>query len=139
MPSRAADAAERLGLAAGQLVGEFGGSEADDDFRGAVEAAVGSPILDGGADEVFDVLLVWWRADDGDLTDELVDGISALDEDGTILLLVPRAGHDGYVDVADIEDAAEVAGLPRPTTGPTLDDWSIVKLARTRGSGKVRR
>lgn len=135
---RAADAVSRLELRPGAVIGELGDDEdVDDEFRSAVETVVGSELLDGTTDELFDALLLWWRAEDGDLTDELVDAVSALADNGVIYLLVPRAGRDGYVDASEIEDAAETAGLPRPTTGPVLSSWSIVKLGRTRG--KVRR
>lgn len=138
-PTRAQDAVNRLGLISGSTAGEFGDVDGDEGFRAAVEAAIGSELASGDDDDVFDLLFVWWRDGDGDLTDELVDAASAIAPDGIVYLLVPRAGRDGFVPAADIDDAAETAGLPKPTTGPTLNDWSIVKLSRTRGSGKVRR
>lgn len=140
LSGRAADAVSRLGLRPGDVLGELGDDEdVDEAFRAAVEAVIGSELLDGRADELFDALVLWWRAEDGDLTDELVDAATALADTGVVYLLVPRAGRAGYVDVSEIEDAAQTAGLPKPTTGPVLDSWSIVKLLRTRSSGKVRR
>lgn len=140
MAGKATTAASRLGLAEGDIVGEFGfDDDVDDDLRRSFESIVGSSLVRGDADEVFDAVLVWWRADDGDLTDELVDVITVLADDGVVLLATPRPGRDGYVDAAEIGDAAETAGLGQPSSGQAVGDWVTVKLTRSRQSGKVRR
>jgi hypothetical protein len=140
MAGKATSAASRLGLAQGDVVGEFGfDDDVDEELRESLEAAIGSPLSPGDADEVFDAVLVWWREDDGDLTDELVDVITVLADDGVVLLATPRPGRDGYVDTAEIGDAAETAGLGQPSSGQAAGDWVTVKLARSRQSGKVRR
>lgn len=140
MAGKATSAASRLGLSAGDLVGEFGyDDDVDEELRSSFEAIIGSALLEGDADEVFDAALVWWRSDDGDLTDELVDVITVLADDGVVLLATPRPGHDGYVDTAEIGDAAETAGLGQPSSGHPAGDWVAVKLMRSRQSGKVRR
>lgn len=135
-----ATAASRLGLANGDLVGEFGyDDDADEALRESLADAIGSALVAGDADEVFDAALVWWRSDDGDLTDELVDVITVLADDGAVLLATPRPGRDGYVDPAEIGDAAETAGLGQPGSGQAAGDWVTVKLMRSRQSGRVRR
>jgi len=140
MAGKATSAASRLGLAPGDVVGEFGyDDDVDEGLRQACESLIGSPLAPGDSDEVFDAVLVWWRADDGDLTDELVDVTSVLADDGVVLLATPRPGNDGYVDAAEIGDCAETAGLGQPTSGQAAGDWVTVKLTRSRQSGKVRR
>ncbi len=137
---KATSAASRLGLSGGDVVGEFGyDDDVDEELRKSLEALIGSPLTPGDADEVFDAVLVWWRDDDGDLTDELVDVTTALADDGVVLLATPRPGRQGYVDAAEIGDAAETAGLGQPSSAQAAGDWVTVKLTRSRQSGKVRR
>lgn len=108
-------AVARLGLAEGQIVQEIGYDEdVDHELRDAAEAVVGSPLEDDGYDGGADVVLLWWRDGDGDLTDDLVDALAHLVDGGTLALLTPRAREDGAVDPADLEDAASTAGL-RPS------------------------
>ena len=75
----AADApnyAQRLGIQKDQVVQELGwDDDVDDDIRADIEDACGGELLDEDADEVIDVVLLWWRDDDGDLVDRLMDAI----------------------------------------------------------------
>ena len=52
----------------------------------------GGEMVDEDTDEVVDVVLLWWREDDGDLVDALVDAIASLADDGVVWLLVPKPG-----------------------------------------------
>jgi hypothetical protein len=54
--------------------------------------------LGSDSDEVVDGVLLWFREDDGDLVDELVDALTYLTETGPIWLLTPKVGVDGHVD-----------------------------------------
>ena len=76
--------AARLGLGAGQLVGEIGyDDDVDHDLRTAVEALVESEIIDlDNNDDVVDAVLLWWRDDDGDVADGLVDALTLLADIG---------------------------------------------------------
>lgn len=140
MSDRAADAASRLGVSAGDVVGERGyDDDVDAGLRAAIESIVGSEILDGDADEVFDAVVVWWRATDGDLADELVDTVTLLADDGVIILATPRPGRDGNVAAGEIDEAADTAGLGKATSGTPAGNWMTVKLTRSRSSGKSRR
>lgn len=140
MSGKTASAASRLGLRPGSVVGEIGYDEdIDHDLREAVEEVAGSELLDEDADDVLDAVLLWWREDDGDLTDALVDAITLLADDGMILLMSPRTGRDGYVEPSDIADAAHTAGLAQTTSGPAAGDWMTTRLARARSAGKQRR
>lgn len=123
----------RLGFAPGQLVQEFGWDEdADNDVRFAVEDAVGSELEDedwtGGADAV----LLWWRLDDGDLTDALVDTVGLLEEGGFVVLLTPRPGHGGSIDPAEVREASRTAGLHDTATATAGPDWRATRLAAPR-------
>lgn len=69
--------ARKLGIEKNHLVQELGWDEdTDDDIRFDVEDACGGDLLDEDADEVIDVVLLWWRDDDGDLVDRLMDAIT---------------------------------------------------------------
>ena len=67
------DVAERLDIEPEMVVQEIGWDEdVDDAVRASIEQRCGSELLDEDADEVVDVVLLWWRDDDGDLTDTLL-------------------------------------------------------------------
>jgi hypothetical protein len=83
---------------------------------------------DEAGEEAVDVVLLWWREDDGDLVDALVDALVSVVSGGTIWLLTPKIGRDGYVDPADIADAAPTAGLAATSTLSVSTDWSGSRL-----------
>ncbi len=88
--------AERMGFAPGMVVQEIGwDSDADDALRAAIEAVTGEEMVDEESDEIVDVVLLWYREDDGDLVDVLVDAIAPLADTGFIWLLTPKRGRDG--------------------------------------------
>lgn len=122
-----------LGVQAGQAVQEVGWDEdTDDELRASLEAACGSELLDEDADEVVDMVLLWWREDDGDLVDALVDAIGPLTDSGTIWLLTPKAGREGHVEAADISEAAPIAGLQQTSTISAARDWQGTRLVAPR-------
>jgi hypothetical protein len=83
----------KLGIQRDQVVQEWGWDEdTDDDIRVDIEDTCGSELLDEDADEVVDVVLLWWRDDDGDLVDRLMDAITPLAEDGVIWVVTPKTG-----------------------------------------------
>lgn len=132
--------ATRLGLTSDMVVGELGFIEdIAESLRADIEAATGHPLEGEDSDEILDAVLVWFRDDDDDLTDMLVDAITLLAEDGEVWLATPRSGFDGYVDPGDIDDAARTAGLSQSSAGPTVDAWMVTKLLRGRASAKSRR
>ena len=86
-----ATTAARLGLSAGNTVGESGyDDDVDHDLRDAIADLIESDLLDDDADEVLDAVLLWWRDGDGDLTDALINAIPLLADDGVIWLLTPE-------------------------------------------------
>ena len=113
----AASAADRLGLTAGMVVQELGwDNDTDDDLRIAVEDAIDADMVDGDYGNVVDAVLLWWRDEDGDLVDGLVEALTDLVGGGSIWLLTPKVGRPNSVDPADIAEAAPIAGLAQTTT-----------------------
>ncbi|KSW28557.1 DUF3052 domain-containing protein [Cellulomonas sp. B6] len=129
-------AVARLGFTAGQTIQEIGyDDDVDGDVRAALEAVTGSELVDEDYDDVTDGAVIWFRDDDGDLTDYLVDAMTVLDDSGPIWVFSPKAGRPGHVSHSDIEEAATTSGLHAMTTFAIGPDWSATRLA-TRGRGK---
>ncbi|BAK36330.1 hypothetical protein MLP_33160 [Microlunatus phosphovorus NM-1] len=125
---------ERLGLTTGQVIQELGWDEdVDDDLRIEVEDTIDGELIEEAMDAVDGVLL-WWRDDDGDLVDGLVDAVVDLSASGVLWLLTPKVGRSGYVDNSDISEAAVTAGLALTTSANVSPDWAAHKLVRPRGS-----
>lgn len=130
--------AHRLGIEKNQLVQELGWDEdTDDDIRLDIEEASGSELLDEEADDVIDVVLLWWRDDDGDLVDRLMDAITPLAEDGVIWVVTPKTGQPGHVLPAEIAESAPTAGLMQ-TSSANLGDWIASRLVQPKSKGKTR-
>jgi len=131
--------ASRLGLETGWIVQEIGyDDDCDDEFRDAIRQITGEEFVDDDTDEVVDVVLLWFREDDGDLVDAFFDILTDLKAGGVVWLLTPKVGRDGYVDASDIAEAAPTAGLATTSSLTVTDDWSATKLvvpksARGRG------
>jgi DUF3052 family protein len=121
--------AARLGFKPQMVVQELGWDEdVDESLRLEIEDQLGAEMVDGGSGDVVDGVLLWWRDDDGDLVDALIGSLTDLGEGGTIWLLTPKVGRSGYVDPADIAEAAPVAGLATTSTQTACADWSATKL-----------
>jgi hypothetical protein len=131
--------AEKLGIEPGQVVGELGWDEdVDDDVRAAVEERSGSELVDEDSDEVLDVILLWWRENDGDLVDELMDATGPLAEDGIIWVLTPKTGREGHVEPSEIAEAVPTAGLAQTSNISVGPDWTGTRLVSPK-SAKTRR
>lgn len=121
--------AEKLGFESGMVVQELGWDEdADEQLRQGIESVTGSELVDDEHDEVVDAVILWWRDDDGDLVDALVDAKTDLVDGGVIWLLTPKVGLDGHVEPADIADGAPTAGLSTTTSRSVTDGWSGTRL-----------
>lgn len=126
-------AASKFGLTAGQTVQELGWDEdCDEALREAVEAVVGSALVDVDYEDVVDVVLLWFRDGDSDLVDTLVDAIGPLADLGVVWLLTPKLGRDGHVESADIADAAPTAGLQATSTVSASREWQGTRLVAPR-------
>lgn len=125
--------ARSLGYAAGQVVQEFNADDdSDESLRAAVEAQTGQTLVDVDYGDVVDGAIIWWRAEDAeaeDLADVLVDALTNLDDGGLIWVLTPKPGRPGSVPVADVEDAADVAGLHSTSVTSVGADWAGMRLA----------
>jgi len=106
--------------------------DVDHDLREAIENRIDSDLVDEDSDEVVEVVLLWFRQDDGDLVDALVDAIAPLADNGVIWLLTPKRGRDGYVEPSDISEAAPTAGLSQTSLLPLGADWTGARLVTRR-------
>jgi hypothetical protein len=122
--------AERLGLKPGQVVQEVGWDEdADQELRDSIEELTGNELVDEDFEDVVDVVLLWWRDDDGDLFDALSEVLPNLSDGGQSWLLTPKVGRDGHVEPSDIGDNAKTAGLSDTKSISAAPDWSGTRLA----------
>ena len=124
-----------LGLTEGQVVMEIGfDSDCDDAIRAAFTTAIGAELLDEDSDEIVEAVLLWWRDDDGDLVDGLMDALGPLADNGVIWLLTPKPGRDGHIDPSEIAEAAPTAGLQPTRTISAGSDWQGTRLVAPKGS-----
>lgn len=122
--------AAKLGFEPDTVIQELGWDEdADEQMRVAIEETTGNELVDGDFGEVVDGVVLWWRDGDGDLTDALVDTLRDVVEGGPVWLFTPKIGRDGYVEGADIAEAAPIAGLSTTTTTTASDGWASTKLS----------
>lgn len=133
-------AADRLGINPGMVVQELGrDDDVDADLVAGVVAKAGTELVGEDSDDVVDVVLLWFREDDGDLVDALMDARTRLDNNGAIWVLTPKAGRDGHVEPSDIIDAAPTAGLTQTSTVSASRDWAAAKLVVPKGQRAPRR
>jgi hypothetical protein len=129
----ARDRARRLGLQPGLTVQERGfDDDADLALRTGIEQVVEGELVDEDYDDVVDVVVMWWREDDGDLVDELVDAIGLLADHGVVWLMTPKPGRPGHIDAEDIADAAPTAGLQQTSTISAGSQWQGTRLVAPR-------
>jgi Protein of unknown function (DUF3052) len=129
------NAGQRLGLKAGMVIQELGWDEdVDDSLRVQIEDTLDGDMVDGNYGNVVDSVLLWWRNDDGDLVDALVDSLTDLVGGGVIWLLTPKVGRPQAVDPADVAEAAPIAGLSTTTSVPVSKDWSATRLVAPKNS-----
>lgn len=132
----AQDYAQLLGIESGQTVQEIGwDDDCDSLISESVEEFLGEELLDEDTDELCDVVLLWWREDDGDLVDGLVDAIRSLAENGRVWLLSPGIGKAGALAPGVISESAQLAGLVQ-TKAERLGVWQGSCLVQ-RGTKKI--
>lgn len=120
---------EKLGFKKDQLILEVGqAGDCDKLLRDEIQNKTQTNLIAEEAQEVVDAVILWWREDDGDLIDELVDAQTYLSEEGPVWLLTPKAGRKGHVEPADIQDAAPTAGLTQTISFPASTDWTATRL-----------
>lgn len=119
----AQDYAMLLGVKPGQIVQELGwDDDCDATISEAIEDVIDAELLDEDTDEVCDVVLLWWRDEDGDLVDALVDAARPLADSGRVWLLSHGAGKPGTLEPGLIAESAQLAGLVQ-TKAERLGVW----------------
>jgi hypothetical protein len=131
------DAGTRLGLKPEMVVQELGWDEdVDDELRVQIENAIDGDMVDTDYGNVVEAVLLWWRDDDGDLVDGLVDSLTDLVEGGFIWLMTPKVGRPGAVEAADVAEASEIAGLATTITAPVSRDWTATRLTAPKAASR---
>lgn len=119
--------ASKFGFADGFVVQEIGlGPDCDISVSEAARSV--AQVVDDTFQDIVDAVILWWRADDGDLVDALVDALGPLADNGVIWLITPKAGRNGHVEPSDISDAAPTAGLQSTSTINAAPDWQGTRL-----------
>jgi hypothetical protein len=132
--------ADRLGVRPGMVIQEIGAD--DDSDRDLVEQLLeraGTTLTDEDSDDVVDAVLLWFREDDGDLVDALMDARTRLDPEGSIWVLTPKAGRPGHVEPSEVIDAGPTAGLVQTSTIAVSRDWTAARLVVPKGQRAARR
>jgi hypothetical protein len=119
--------AGKFALGEGLVVQELG---FDSDCDKSVSDAIASvaELVDETYGDVVDAVLLWWREDDGDLVDALVDALGPLADSGVIWLMTPKPGRPGHVEPEDIADAAPTSGLQSTSNISAATDWQGTRL-----------
>ncbi|MFG2646752.1 DUF3052 domain-containing protein [Streptomyces sp. NPDC048436] len=131
--------AARLGFQPKQVVQEIGyDDDVDQELREAIEDVIGSELVDEDYDDTADAVVLWFREDDGDLTDALVDATQLIEEGGDLWLMTPKTGRDGYVEPSDINEASTTAGLAQTKSINAGKDWTGSRLVTPKAAAKKR-
>ncbi|MGH3447677.1 MAG: DUF3052 domain-containing protein [Nocardioidaceae bacterium] len=134
------ESVSRLGFQPGMVVQELGWDEdIDEGLRAGIETVIGSTLVDDDYRDVVDAVILWWREEDGDLVDGLVDSLTDLADGGVIWLFTPKVGRANHVDPSDIAEAAPTAGLSTTTSLAAGPDWSGTKLVAPKAARSGRR
>lgn len=115
--------ADLLCVRKSDIIQEIGWDEdADSSISEALEDRIGEQLLEQDTDEIVDMVLLWFREEDGDLVDGLVDATRSLGEDGRIWLLTPAATKPGAIEPGVIAESAQLAGMVQ-TKSERLGSW----------------
>lgn len=134
--SQGTSGAELLGLDTDMVVQELGWDEdVDQSLRDDIMDIIDADMIEEAV-EAVDVVILWWRDDDGDVVDGLVDALPDLADDGYIWLLTPKIGRSGFVDPASVAEAVTIAGLTMTSTENVAPDWQATKVVRPKGTRK---
>ncbi len=126
----------KLGLTGGLAVQELGWDEdVDEALRDQLMDQIEADFV-YEAVEAVDVVLLWWRDEDGDLVDGLMDALKDLSPTGHLWLLTPKVGRAGFVDPADLADGSIGAGLSLTGSAQVSREWQAHKLVRPKTGRK---
>lgn len=107
--------------------------DCDEEFLEELEDLVSEVIMDEAGD-VVDGVLVFWRDEDGDLADGLLDALAMLSDDGLVWLLTPRPGRSGHMPSSDVKESVQVAGLRITSSLGVGADWHASRLTTPKGA-----
>ncbi|MEU7506101.1 DUF3052 family protein [Streptomyces lavendulae] len=124
--------AQRLGVEPGMVVQEIG--YGDESVRKSAAEAGGQALVDVDYDDLVDVVLLWFRDDEGELVDALVDTMPGLAENSIVWVPTPKSGRDGSMEPSDISDAAVTAGLAQTSSIGAAPDWTGTLLASAKAA-----
>lgn len=127
MGTEGSSLAGKFGFAEGYVVQEIGFDVDCDQIISDAAKSV-AELVDESFQDIVDAVILWWREDDGDLVDALVDALGPLADNGVIWLMTPKAGRHGHVEASDIADAAPTAGLQATSTINAAPDWQGTRL-----------
>jgi hypothetical protein len=120
----------RLASRPGQVIVEIGRRrDCDEGLREEVLAAPGRVLAGEDYEGIADMMLLWWRAGDGNLPDALTDAFIACAGQGTIWLLTPDADQDGHVEASDIADGTAIARLSMTASFRAAPGWNATQLS----------
>lgn len=126
--------ADLLGLELGLVVQELGWDEdVDADLRDDIMDIIDAEMIEEPV-EAVDVVVLWWREEDGDVADGLVDAMTDLTDSGYIWLLTPKVGRPGFISAASLAEGVTIAGLSLTNTVSLAPDWQATKVVRPKGS-----
>lgn len=129
----AAAGADLLELTPGLVVQELGWDEdVDADLRDEIMDGIDAEMVDDPL-EAVDAVVLWWRDEDGDVADGLVDAMTDLADTGCIWLLTPKVGRPGFITAASLAEGVTVAGLTLTKTAGVAPDWQVTKVLRPKG------
>ena len=121
-----------MGFEPGQVVQELGwDSDVDEGLRADIMDTIDADLVDDAL-EAVDVVLLWWREEDGDVGDGLVDALRDLSNTGHIWLMTPKIGRDGHVDATDIAEGTATAGLVLANPVAVSSEWQAQRIVRPR-------
>jgi len=121
--------AGRMGFTTGTVVQELGhDDDVDENLRTGIEKVTGNKLVDEDYNDVPGAVVLWFRDEDGDLAETLLNVSQSLDEDGVLWLLVPKPGKNGHVEPGTVAEAAQTAGLTRSTSPSVAASWAGTKL-----------
>lgn len=119
-----------MGFEPGQVVQELGwDSDVDESLRDQIMDAIDADMIEDPL-EAVDSVVLWWRDEDGDVADGLVDALRDLSQQGHIWLMTPKVGKDGYVDPTDVAEATLAAGLVLANPASVSPLWQAQRIVR---------
>lgn len=107
--------------------------DVDADLRDDIMDAIDAEMVDEPL-EAVDVVILWWRDDDGDVADGLVDAMTDLTDKGIIWLLTPKVGRSGFIDPSSVAEGVTIAGLSLTRTANVAPDWQATKVVRPKNT-----